>query len=1154
MSTNTYGYDVQLNGIYYNLNPTDKTAEVTYKDDQYGSYSGEIKIPTTISHNGVTYTIITIGTYAFKGCSGLISVKIPNSVTTIKYCAFANCSGLTSIDIPNSVTSIGGGAFSGCIGLTNICIPNSVISIGGYAFSYCNGLSSITISNSISSIEIGTFHDCIGLTSITIPNSVTSIGQDAFNGCTGLTSINIPKSVTSMGFYAFDGCKSLNSVHIDDLVAWCNISFVGQNSNPLFFAKHLYLNGVEIINDLTIPNSVNSIAGCSFSGCIGITSVTIPNSVTTIGDYAFSPCSNLELVRSYIENPFEIKDVFRISSSAKLEVPKGTKKQYQDLSGWANCFKEIIEMDENPTTCTLSIIASGNGSVSYIGTTIRDNTSSFVVDKGASATISFLPDDGYRIKKVLVNNSIVTVSVSVLNNQYTVYINSNTTVKVEFEKIPADSEGAYNTYITCAYRSSHITKTGSVVQNSVNFEVMNSGNKSIYITKLVTKDPDTKEVLATSTDKNILGELEGGTMKTYSVSLNKDIIPIWEITYTYDNKEYSYDNTQYVLLYITANKYGVVKFLDTSVGEKTMRYSIMPESDAIIEFVPEKECVLSKLSINGTEMTSSILDNKYTISKISSSIIVSAIFDKTSGNNQSINGHEFVDLGLPSGKYWSTVNYGANKPEDAGYYLRPGVFNEWGDYWKAPTKEEMQELIDECVWTWTELNGMNGFDIKGPNGNSMFLPAAGQYQVIDYYSVGSIAYYTTSSYDGYSYYWIFEGSSTGKQFVQRTAMIDSYPIRPISTVKNESVFSTGGLNFSVISSNEKTANLAKGNYGKVLEVPVTVKYPSTEWKIVGIDKGALSECDSLAAVIWNPEFAFTENVDNPNMLLYVKSASYAPSSIKNVVVNGAASSIVLSDASGKNDFYCPKEFTAKTVNYMHHYTMETGIGNARGWETIALPFDVQKITHQSKGEIVPFANWKSGDAKKPFWLMTYGSSGWVEANSIKANAPYIISMPNHSNYKSEFRLNGNVSFSAENVTIPPSDNLLTSNYNGRTFSPNYANQSDNSYYALNVNNDYVTYSGNDLEGSKFLIGLRTVHPFEAYMTSASQARMYIAIDEDMTTGIGDITEIMANEKVVRVYNLNGQLIMEEENKSVDEIQVLLSAGVYIVNGKKLIIK
>ena len=121
----------------------------------------------------------------------------------------------------------------------------------------------------------------------------------------------------------------------------------------------------------------------------------------------------------------------------------------------------------------------------------------------------------------------------------------------------------------------------------------------------------------------------------------------------------------------------------------------------------------------------------------------------------------------------------------------------------------------------------------------------------------------------------------------------------------------------------------------------------------------------------------------------------------------------------------PQEFTAKEVSYTHNYKMETGLGNARGWETIALPFDVQKVTHESKGEIIPFANWKSGDTKKPFWLMTYGANGWTEANSIKANTPYIISMPNHSDYKSEFRLNGRVTFSAENVTMPTSDNLNT---------------------------------------------------------------------------------------------------------------------------------
>lgn len=366
--------------------------------------------------------------------------------------------------------------------------------------------------------------------------------------------------------------------------------------------------------------------------------------------------------------------------------------------------------------------------------------------------------------------------------------------------------------------------------------------------------------------------------------------------------------------------------------------------------------------------------------------------------------------------------------------------------------------------------------------------------------------------------------------------------------------SVGQINYSIESETNKSFHVANGDYGLLLEVPSMVTYMDEEWTVTGIDNEVLSNNPDLAAIIWHPEAEFTEQVSNPNLLLYVNQSQYAPSGIRNVIVNGIADSITLTDAVAGNNFYCPKEFIAKEISYTHNYSMETGLGNARGWETIALPFDVQKVTHQSKGEIVPFANWKSGDAKKPFWLMTYGNSGWTEANSIKANTPYIISMPNHSYYKSEFQLNGNVTFIAENVTIPTTENINTINYNGRTFVPNYKNQSDNSYYTLNVNNDYETYSGSDVEGSKFFIGLRAVHPFEAYMTSASQTRSYIAIDDDMTTGIGDITEILIDEKTVRVYNLNGQLIMSEENKSIDEIQSLLSAGVYIVNGKKLVIK
>ena len=237
-------------------------------------------------------SVTSIADSAFEGCTGLISVTIGNSVTSIGNYAFKGCTGLTSVTIPDSVTSIGGSAFYQCTGLTSVTIGNSVTSIGDSTFYQCTRLTSVTIGNSVTSIHAYVFQGCNSLTSITIPSSVRSIGNQAFAYCTGLTSIIIPNSVRSIGYSAFSGCIRLTSVYISNIAQLCCIDFKDDDSNPLYYARNLYLNN-KLITELNIPDSVTSIGNYAFIGCTGLTSITIPNSVTSIGEGAFKGCSGL---------------------------------------------------------------------------------------------------------------------------------------------------------------------------------------------------------------------------------------------------------------------------------------------------------------------------------------------------------------------------------------------------------------------------------------------------------------------------------------------------------------------------------------------------------------------------------------------------------------------------------------------------------------------------------------------------------------------------------------------------------------------------------------------------------------------------------------------------------------------------------------------
>ena len=314
---NTYDYTKEFQ-YETNYNEENHRDEVTIT--KYIGTRSNVIIPYSIDGNVVT----KIGDFAFKYCTSLVSVKIPNgvvsigkwsfltctslvyitipdSITYILEGAFANCSSLASVILPNSITKIEDAVFVNCSGLININIPDSITSIEYLTFSGCTSLTSVTIPDGITRIEYSAFSECTSLTSITIPDSVEYIGDSAFSKCTSLTSITIPNSVTDIKYLAFYGCESLKSITIPNSVTsieYCtfgdctSLTNITIPNSVISIGNDTFRNCTSLTN-ITIPNSVTSIGNGAFRNCTSLTDITIPNSVTSIEDYVFYRCISL---------------------------------------------------------------------------------------------------------------------------------------------------------------------------------------------------------------------------------------------------------------------------------------------------------------------------------------------------------------------------------------------------------------------------------------------------------------------------------------------------------------------------------------------------------------------------------------------------------------------------------------------------------------------------------------------------------------------------------------------------------------------------------------------------------------------------------------------------------------------------------------------
>lgn len=355
-----------------------------YFGDVAYKYKGKMPENTSIEiKEGTTALLAGV----FRGCSGLTSISIPNSVKIIGESAFKKCNSLTSVHItdlsawckivfngngsnpleyahhlllngteikdlifPDDVTSIGARLFSGCSGLTSVTIPNNMTSISQNAFSGCSGLASVTFHCQ----QIGSwFSGLTGVNTVTIGDEVTSISDNAFKNCSGLTSITIPEGVTSIGNNVFSGCSSLASVtlHCQQIGSW--------------------FSGLSSISDLTIGDNVTSIGESAFNNCSGLTSITIGSKVGNIGSAAFGGCNNLGSVTVLAETPPVAQQNTFPKYTIELKVPESAAQSYLETDPWSNftTIKTLAGTEVKKKKCAMPVITISNDRLHYVSET-----------------------------------------------------------------------------------------------------------------------------------------------------------------------------------------------------------------------------------------------------------------------------------------------------------------------------------------------------------------------------------------------------------------------------------------------------------------------------------------------------------------------------------------------------------------------------------------------------------------------------------------------------------------------------------------------------------------------------------------------------------------------------------------------------------------
>ena len=610
-SSHAFAYDFEVDGIYYNIiSEASLNAEVT-RGDYF--YSGKISIPSRVTYDNTTYSVTKITSYAFKDCRDLASITIPSSITSIETSTFRFCSSLTSVSLPYTLTHIGSNAFYGCSSLASITIPSSVESIGSGAFLYTgwydNQVDGVLYLNNCClgykgnlsgdlSLSYGTrliadkALSNSELTSATIPSTVKTIGEYAFCDNRNLTSVTIPNSVTNIGISTFENCTNL-----------C---------------------------DLTLGNSVTTIGERAFANCFELTSLTIPSSVTSIGRDAFAPMPKVNSI--IVESGNTIYDS-RGNCNAIIETATNNLVVGCSATTIPNSVKSI---ESGAFTLYLASILTIPSSVTNI------NLGAFQV---CPALTTIIVEEGNPIYNSRNNcNAIIETATNTLikgcNN--TIIPNSVTYIgKIAFLNCEGLTSIAIPNSVTSIGRSA--------------FEGC-SGLTNITIPNSVTSIGDYAFNNCSGLTSIVLGK-SIASIGYNAFYMSTKIIEIESLNPTAPNISYSFDYSLYdkakvrvpvgaLESYQNAEGWKDFKNIISNLGYKIFtnynnsegnitingvneRY-LGVEIESPVEFIitPNAGYMIDKVSLNGKDITSNVVNGKYNVEKIIEDLSLSVIFKK----------------------------------------------------------------------------------------------------------------------------------------------------------------------------------------------------------------------------------------------------------------------------------------------------------------------------------------------------------------------------------------------------------------------------------------------------------------------------------------------------------------------------------------------